>query len=145
MTTRLTTLDLAPLYRNAIGLDRVMDRLFTNIEQQGGAGYPPYNIIRIDDNHYEIQVAVAGFTEGEISVSVENGTLVVTGEKTHTDTVVEFIHQGISARKFIRTFSLAEYVEVIDAQVVNGILSVNLEQIIPDSLKPRSIQIVYKK
>lgn len=144
--TKLTVQDLPHFYRNAIGIDRVLDRLQTISEQQGTtAGYPPYNIIRLSENRYEIQVAVAGFTEGEINLHVENSTLVVKGEKSVTDNDVEYLYRGISARKFIRTFSLAEYVEVIDAEVVNGILSVHLEQIIPDSLKPKTINITYKK
>lgn len=144
--TKLTTSDLAPFYRNAIGVDRILGRIMDSVEQQSSAtGYPPYNIIRRDENLYEIQIAVAGFTEGEITVKVENGNLIVTGEKSAANNDVNYIHQGISARKFVRSFSLAEYVEVIDAEVTNGILSVNLEHIIPDSLKPRTINITYNR
>lgn len=146
--TRLTTADLTPLYRNAIGVDRILNRVMNTFEQQSSTtGYPPYNIIKCDDNHYAVEVAVAGFTQGEIEVRVENNTLIVTGEKIPTDdgTHTDYIHQGISARKFIRTFSLAEYVEVIDATVENGILSVRLEQIVPDSLKPRNITVTYNR
>lgn len=138
--------ELSPYYRNAIGIDRVLDRLQTIAGQQStSAGYPPYNIIRSAENRYEIQIAVAGFSEGEIDVRVDNGTLVITGEKLPITDGVEYIHRGISARKFIRAFGLAEYVEVLGAEVVNGILSVCLEQIIPDSLKPKTINITYKK
>lgn len=142
--TKLTVHDLAPFYRNSIGIDRLLSRVLDSVEQQSSAsGYPPYNIIRRGEDLYEIQVAVAGFTQGEITVKVENSTLIVSGEKTTNDDKADFLYQGISSRKFIRTFSLAEYVEVIGASVTNGILSVNLEQKIPDSLKPRLINITY--
>lgn len=144
--TKLTVSDLAPFYRNAIGVDRILGRILDSVDQQNAAaGYPPYNIIRHGENRYEIQIAVAGFTEGEITVKVENGNLIVTGEKEPSDTEINFIHQGISARRFVRSFSLAEYVEVVDAAVTNGILSVNLEHIVPDSLKPRTINITYNR
>lgn len=141
--TKLTVHDLAPFYRNSIGVDRLLSRVLESVEQSSAQGYPPYNIIRRGEHLYEIQVAVAGFTQGEIAVKVENSTLVVIGEKTTVDSGVDYLYQGISSRKFLRTFSLADYVEVIEANVTNGILSVSLEQKIPDSMKPRLINITY--
>jgi molecular chaperone IbpA len=142
--TKITTMDLAPFYRNSIGVDRLFDRIINQIDHAASNNYPPYNIIRRGDDQFEVQIAVAGFDQGEISIEVRDGNLVITGEKTDDDNPVEYLHQGISARRFIRTFSLAEYVEVVEAVVKNGILSIQLERHIPEAMKPKSIAITYK-
>lgn len=142
--TKITTMDLAPFYRNSIGVDRLFDRIINQMDHAASNNYPPYNIIRRGDDHFEVQVAVAGFDQGEISIEVRDGNLVITGEKADSDNETEYLHQGISARRFIRTFSLAEYVEVVEATVKNGILSIQLERHIPEAMKPKSIAITYK-
>ena len=145
--TRLTTLDLSPFYRNSIGVDRLFDRLMGQIDAGSSTNYPPYNIVKTGDNTYQIEVAVAGFNEGDIDVTFHDGQLIITGEqkdKQESETI-SFLHRGISARKFIRTFQLADYVEVQDAQVANGILTVSLKHIVPDTMKPKSIAITYTK
>lgn len=144
--TKITTMDLAPFYRNSIGVDRLFDRIINQIDHAASNNYPPYNIIRHGDDKFEVQVAVAGFSQGEIQIEVRDGNLVITGEKlVESETeVVEYLHQGISARRFIRSFSLADYVEVLDATVKDGILCVNLERRIPEALKPKTIAITYK-
>lgn len=145
--TRLTTLDLSPFYRNSVGVDKLFDRLMGQIDAGGTAqNYPPYNIVKTGDNTYEIQVAVAGFTQGEVSVNVNEGNLIITGEKVSTDLPEGHVyeHQGISARRFIRTFTLADYVEVTSAQSKDGILTVKLERQVPEAMKPKTIAISYE-
>ena len=144
--TKITSFDLTPFYRNAIGVDRLFDRITQQIDHAAGTNYPPYNIVETGENTYEVQVAVAGFTQGEVEISVKNGELIITGEKTETLTEGHvYRHQGISARKFIRTFSLGEYVEVKTAIARDGILTVQLERIVPETAKPKSIAITYEK
>ena len=146
--TRLTTLDLSPFYRNSIGVDKLFDRLMGQIDAGGPTqNYPPYNIVKTGENTYKIQVAVAGFTQGEVTVNVNEGQLIITGEKGDTDLPEGHVyeHQGISARRFIRTFTLADYVEVTDAASKDGILTVVLERQIPEAMKPKTIAITYKK
>jgi len=147
MTTRITSLDLQPFYRQSIGLDKVFDRFISQIDNSQPSGYPPYNIIKTGDETSLVQVAVAGFTEGEISVEVRDNTLFISGEKLPDEQsgVWEYTHQGISNRRFVRTFPLADYVEVLGATVENGILTINLERKVPDTMKPKTIDITYKK
>ena len=145
--TKLTTLDLSPLYRNSIGIDNWLTRVLDQIDHTGTPNYPPYNIIKHDESTFEVQVAVAGFSKGEVEVAVNDGNLVITGERRPEAQLVgtEYLHQGISARRFVRTFSLADYVEVVDASSQDGILSVRLERRLPDAMKPKTIAIQYTK
>ena len=147
--TKITTLDLNPFYRNSIGVDRLFDRMMHQIDTAASSttNYPPYNIVKTGESTYEIQVAVAGFTQGEVTVNVNDGQLVITGEKGTTDLPEGYAYeyQGISARRFIRTFTLADYVEVTDATSRDGILTVSLERQIPEAMKPKTIAITYKK
>lgn len=143
--TKITSFDLTPFYRQAIGVDRLFDTIMDRIDHNTGqSNYPPYNIIKVDDNNYEIELAVAGFEEGEIDLQVQNGDLVIVGEKKTAD-VRNFLHLGIGTRKFIRSFQLSDYVEVQGAVVANGILSIKLERIVPESMKPKTIAITYQK
>ena len=145
--TRLSSLDLTPFYRNSVGIDRLFDTMINRIDNASSQGnYPPYNIIQKSDDNYIIEVAVAGFAEGEIDVQSHDGQLVITGEKPEgidTENEVNYLHQGIGGRKFVRTFQLAEYVEVTTASVANGILTVSLEREVPEAMKPKSIAISY--
>lgn len=141
--TKITSFDITPFYRNAIGVDRLFDRIVNQIDH-ATTNYPPYNIVETGENTYEVQVAVAGFNQGDLEIIVKDGELIITGEKTETTPEgYIFRHQGISARKFIRTFSLGDHVEVKDAVAKDGILSVKLERVIPDSAKPKTIAINY--
>jgi molecular chaperone IbpA len=143
--TRLTSMDLSPFYRNSIGVDRLFDRLISQIDTSTSTNYPPYNIVKTGENTFEVQVAVAGFSQGEIEISVKDGDLIITGEKLSTDLPDghEYTHQGISARRFVRSFSLADYVEVQSAVARDGILTVKLERHIPEAMKPKTIAITY--
>jgi molecular chaperone IbpA len=146
--TKITTLDLSPFYRNSIGIDRLFDRIVNQIDtaSNSNTNYPPYNILKTGNNTYEIQVAVAGFTQGEVTVNVNEGELIIAGEKADAELPEghKYEHQGISARRFVRTFSLADYVEVQSAISKDGILTVKLERQVPDAMKPKTIAISYE-
>lgn len=149
--TKITAFDLQPLFRQTVGVDRLFDRILSQIDNAGHAqtNYPPYNSIQTGEHTYKIEVAVAGFNPGEISAEVRDGDLIVTGEKLEEEAVetnehYHVVHKGISARKFFKSWSMGEYVEVVDATVVNGILTVNLERKLPESAKPKSIAINFK-
>ena len=106
--------------------------------------YPPHNVIRIDDDNYEIELAVAGFDESNLEVTYKENVLTVEGNKDSRKQSA-YVHQGISNRKFAKTFNLSEHIEIRGADLVNGILSVRLERVIPEDLKPKIIKIGSKK
>ena len=143
--TKITAMDLSPFYRNSIGVDRFLGRILDQIDHSSNTNYPPYNILKTGDETFEIQVAVAGFGQGEIDVHVKDGELVIQGEKQPEAMLVgtEYLHQGISARRFIRTFTMADYVEVVAAECKDGILIVRLERRVPEAMKPKTIAITY--
>ena len=140
--TKITSLDLTPFYRNTIGMDRLFDRIVSQFDHATQTNYPPYDIVKTGEDSYEIRVAVAGFAQGEVDVTFHEGQLVITGEK-NTEETVNYLHHGISARKFTRSFQLAEYVEVKSAIAQDGILTVRLERIVPETAKPKTIAITY--
>jgi len=134
------------LHRHSIGFDQMFDQLnrtFANSKADGN--YPPHNVVKLDDNHYAIELAVAGFNEDEIDVELKDNVLTVKGEQSKTETEVEYLHKGISTRNFVRTFPLAEHIEVRGAKVKNGILAIALEQVIPEEQKPKKIAITFSK
>ncbi|GAA4877099.1 Hsp20 family protein [Ferrimonas pelagia] len=136
----MRTLDLTPLYRSAIGFDRfaqLMDEANRN-EQQG---FPPYNIELMEENQYRITMAVAGFAEADIDIEVEGDTLRIEGRVERSEQKRQFLHQGIAERSFKRRFRLADHVKVHSADLTNGLLSIDLIREIPETLKPRKIQI----
>jgi molecular chaperone IbpA len=140
----MRTFDLTPLYRSTVGFDR----LFSMLDNVGGfdggtPGYPPYNIERTGENAYRVSVAVAGFSEAELSIEARENTLTIRGEKqTKTEEKKsEVLHQGIAARAFERVFQLAEHVEVKGASLENGLLHVDLVRLVPEAKKPRQIAI----
>lgn len=143
--TRITALDLSPIYRHSIGIDSLFDRIVSQIDSSVSANtnYPPYNIIKVTEDHYQVQVAVAGFEQGEVEVTFHDGQLLVTGERKESDHSVNYLHRGISARKFVRTWPLSEYVEVESAVVKDGILTVDLKRHVPDAMKPKTVAITY--
>jgi molecular chaperone IbpA len=143
--TKITTLDLNPFYRNSIGVDRLFDRILNQIESTSNTNYPPYNLLETGENSFELQLAVAGFTQGEIEVSVKDGDVIITGEKAEVELPAghKYHNQGISARRFIRSWTLGNYVEVDSAVVKDGILTVKLERRVPEAMKPKTIAITY--
>ena len=143
----LTTLNLEPFLRSAIGMDRIFENTLSRIEGANTGNYPPYNIIEISDTQYEIELAVAGFNKDEIKITIDDGYLTIASDKIAEvwDEKVgdekNYIHRGISGRSFERKFALAEYVEVVVAAVENGILTIALERNVPEVLKPKTIEI----
>ncbi|MDB5558511.1 MAG: molecular chaperone [Enterovirga sp.] len=134
--------DLAPLYRNTVGFDR----LFSMLDQIGGSesapSYPPYNIERTGETAYRISVAVAGFSQEDLSIEVKENGLTIRGDKkTSVEQKAEVLYQGIAARTFERRFQLADYVQVTGASLENGLLHVDLVREIPEAKKPRQIAI----
>ncbi|MCY3982311.1 MAG: Hsp20 family protein [Roseovarius sp.] len=135
--------DFAPLYRATIGFDRVadiMDRLSAG--DASNPTYPPYNIEKTDENSYRISIAVAGFSESDLSVEVKEGTLVVSARKSEEEDGRTYLHRGIANRAFDRKFQLADHVRVTGAAHADGMLHINLVHELPEALKPRSINII---
>jgi len=140
---RITSGNLIPtLNRHMVGFDRLfgdMDRLFTRGQ---APSYPPYNIEKLSDTEYVITIAVAGFDQGDLSVTVDNGVLNVSGHKEDSDKQT-WLHKGIATRDFQRSWNLAEFVEVVSAECKNGMLEIRLVQEVPETAKPKEIKIKF--
>lgn len=139
----MTTIDFSPLYRSTVGFDRLAS-LVDNATQlnQNSAGYPPYNIEKVEDNRYGITLAVAGFTDADIDITTEAGVLTVRGKQSSDDSSQrQYLHQGIANRSFERKFQLADHVEVSGANLANGLLTIDLVKEVPEALKPKKITI----
>ncbi|ALQ54344.1 Molecular chaperone IbpA [Pseudoalteromonas issachenkonii] len=139
----MRTVDLSPLYRSFIGFDHLASLMDAAARTDKQPSFPPYNIEALDKDKYRITMAVAGFSEDELSLQSENNTLVVSGTKAGKEQNDErkFIHQGIAERNFERKFQLGDHVKVLGADLANGLLSIDLEREIPEALKPRKIEI----
>jgi molecular chaperone IbpA len=137
---RFDTTALQHLNRALIGFDRIFDN-FENRYQNSTTNYPPYNVLKHDDNTFEVEIAVAGFDKEEISIEVDQDQLIIKGRRAKDEDTDKYLHRGLAARDFERVFTLAEYMEVGDAELTNGILSVKLTRIVPEALKPRLIAI----
>ena len=135
----MRTVDFSPLFRSAIGFDRLFD-LAEAAQRVGEETYPPYNIERLDENRFQISVALAGFKPEEVELTVEQNVLTLEGRKSEKDGKT-FLHRGISARNFKRQFTLADHVEVKAARFENGLLVIDLQREIPEAMKPRRIEI----
>lgn len=122
----------------SIGFEDVFRQLEDVRTAMAGDNYPPHNIVKLDDDHYLVEVAVAGFKEKEIEISVQNGSLTVTGTKEDSRA---YVHKGISTRKFTKSWKMNEHVEVKSATLNDGILSISLERLIPEAARPRKIKI----
>ncbi|KFI06944.1 Hsp20 family protein [Massilia sp. BSC265] len=133
----MRTFDLTPLYRSAIGFDRLASLL----EQRAEPSYPPYNIELVSEDNYRIVMALAGFTRDEVEIVTERDTLHVTGRKQKDDTQRTFLHRGIAARDFEQRFQLANHVKVTGASFDNGMLTIDLVREVPEAFKPRKIAI----
>jgi molecular chaperone IbpA len=146
--TRLTSLDLTPFYRSAVGFDQLFDRITSNIDTATTNGslanYPPYDILRTGEETYRIRLAVAGFQMADIKIELKEGVLSVSGSSA-SDEEAEYLHKGISNRSFTRIFNLADYVEVKGATLKDGILKIDLERYVPEVMKPKIIEITSEK
>lgn len=141
--TRIDTTALANLSRALIGFDRMFSDLDRHVRSDN---YPPHNIIKTGENTYVIEMAVAGFAKDEVSIQVENNQLTIAGQKAVTvmpegQEEPIYLHRGLAARDFVKVFPLADHIEVGEAELTNGILSVKLTRIVPEALKPRVINI----
>ena len=122
-----------------IGFNRELER-FKRV-QTNNSGYPPYDLIKIDEDAYKVDIALAGFSRDDIEVTVDNGSLIIKGEKKDSTDGSQTVHKGISSRKFTRIFALGEYMEVTNAELVDGLLSVKIERIVPEDKRPKQIQV----
>jgi molecular chaperone IbpA len=142
----MRTYDLSPLFRTSVGFDRLA-RMLDSVQADAAPSYPPYNIEKLNDDAYRITMAVAGFREDDLDVSVQENVLTIAGRTAETvkdgDETVErqFLHRGIAERAFERRFSLADHIKVEDAKLENGLLHVTLKREVPEEAKPRQIAI----
>jgi molecular chaperone IbpA len=136
----MRTIDFAPLWRSTIGFDRLFDLAEESSRWTGEDNYPPYNIEKTGDDRYAISLAVAGFSPEDITITAEQNILTVEGHKAVKEEK-QMLYQGISARSFRRTFSLADHVQVKDAHFDNGLLKIALVREVPEAMKPRKIAI----
>ncbi len=145
MNNQLARLDA--INRALIGFDTMFDQMERRFANSVSNNYPPHNILKTGENQYEIQIAVTGFKKDEINVTVEDNVLIIKGESqtTNESTDMVYIHRGLATRDFVKEFPLAEYIEVVGAETQNGMLSIKLVRNIPESAKPKVIDIVEVK
>ncbi len=142
----MRTIDFSPLFRHSVGFERMQRLLDTSARMESSApSYPPYNIEQMGEDAYRISLAVAGFSEQDLDVTVEENTLVVTGRLAEDAEDKEFLHRGIAGRAFERRFELADHIKVIGGSLINGLLNIDLEREIPEEKKPRKIVIDTKE
>lgn len=145
-TLTLRSIDVPSIHKFGIGFDSMIDELMRVSSTQTTSKYPPHNVIKTGENTVIIEMAVAGFEEGEISISLESNILTISGQQLKSEPVnYEYLHRGLSSRDFVQNFRLAEHVEVKDATIRNGVLTVLLEREVPEEKKPRSIAINFNK
>ena len=147
-TLTLRSFDIPALTKFGIGFDNVFDELMRVTAQQSTSNYPPYDIVQVSDDEYMISLAVAGFGHDNLSVTKDKNLLVIEGKHSretveNDDATAKYLHKGISERSFRREFQLADHVEISNAHLELGILSIHLKREIPESAKPKSIAITY--
>ena len=140
-TFRLNHLDIPNIHKFGIGFDSIFEDIHRLASVTGKDNYPPYNVIKIDDDHFFIELALAGIPRDALDIEVDQNQLTISTDKAESDEELEYLHKGISQRGFSRSFTLADHVIVQGADMRNGILKVNLERQLPDELKPRKIDI----
>lgn len=141
---QLVRLDTEALTKALIGFDSMFNNVERRFSNSISTNYPPHNVVKVDEDNYEIQVAVAGFDKNEVTVELDQNVIVVTGGKELDDEKV-YLHRGLAMRNFVKTFPLAEHIEVKGAEQKNGILTIKLERIVPEALKPRRIEIQHNE
>jgi molecular chaperone IbpA len=133
--------DFSPLYRSAVGFDRMAAMLDAAAGRDNGTGYPPYNIELVSEDHYLIEIVVAGFRPDELGIEVRDNVLTVQGRKANKEDNRHYLHRGLAERDFERRFQLADHVVVTDARLNDGLLAISLRRELPEQLKPRRIEI----
>jgi len=149
-TLTLRSFDLPAIHKFGIGFDNLFDDLMRVNAQQSNTNYPPYDIVQVNDDEYMIAVAVAGFGADNLTVTKDKKTLIIEGKHSREtvddeDSTAKYLHKGISERSFRREFQLADYVEISNAHLELGILSVHLKREVPEEAKPKTIAITYKE
>jgi molecular chaperone IbpA len=140
-----TNFDLTPLFRSTIGFDRMSRLLDAAMRADDSAvSYPPYNIEVLGENAYRLTMAIAGFGENDINITVQENSLLVSGKTAKSDEDKKFLYRGIAGRAFERRFEMADHIKVTGASLVNGLLHVDLVREVPEAMKPRSIKIETK-
>jgi molecular chaperone IbpA len=137
----MRTIDFSPLYRSAVGFDRLAALLDAAAATDSASGYPPYNIETTGENAYRVEIAVAGFRPEDLTIEVKENVLTVQGRKAADDETRRFLHRGLAERNFERRFQLADHVIVVDAELTDGLLAISLKRELPEQLKPRRIEI----
>ncbi len=138
----MNTFDFSPLFRSAVGFDHLYSKLdHATRTAQSQPSYPPYNIELIDEDSYRITMALAGFSESDLSIQTENNVLTITGQQVDQKEERQYLHRGIAARNFEHRFQLAEHVKVTSANLVNGLLNIELVREIPEAMKPHTVAI----
>ncbi|WP_426247439.1 Hsp20 family protein [Pseudomonas sp. TWR3-1-1] len=138
-----TAFSLAPLFRNSVGFDRFSDLFETALRNDTSGGYPPYNVEKRGEDSYRIVVAAAGFQQDDLDLQVEKGVLSVSGSKRETsnDEGLTYLHQGIAQRAFKLSFRLDDHIEIKGANLSNGLLSIDLQRVVPEEAKAKRIPI----
>lgn len=142
-TNQLTRFDTNALNRALLGFDTLFDNFEKRFANQVNTNYPPHNVVKFDDDTYEVQVAVTGFDPTEITVQVDQNELIIKGSiaTDDDDAAITYLHRGLASRDFTKTFTLADHMEVGKARIKNGVLKVALKRIVPEALKPRILTI----
>jgi molecular chaperone IbpA len=137
------TKDYFPTTFNAltVGFDQALKQIETATRNYKPLGYPPYNVVKVDDNKYVIEIAVAGFSKQDLEVELKENSLIITGKISSNNENTNYLYKGIADRTFMRKFNLADTIEIQNTQLVNGMLKVFLENIIPESKKPKKLEI----
>ncbi|UWU30804.1 Hsp20 family protein [Rhizobium sp. WSM1274] len=135
-----TNLDFSPLIRSSVGFERMLNALEAASRAETIDNWPPYDIVKTGEDEYRIAMAVAGFSQDELAIIHEQNMLVVSGQKANGEDV-QYLHRGIAGRSFQRRFELADHVKVVDARLINGLLTIDLKREIPEEMKPRQIEI----
>jgi molecular chaperone IbpA len=140
---RTTNVSFGPIWPSSVGFDNIINELDALMHAQAPAStFPPHNIIKVDDYNYIVELAVAGFNKQEVTITLKDSVLEIKGQKKTDIPEVQYLHKGIGTRSFVKTIKLADTVEVVgSAEIENGILRIALENVIPDSKKPRTIEI----
>jgi molecular chaperone IbpA len=139
---QLVRFDTNALNKALLGFDSLFNDLEGRFANQINNNYPPYNILKHSDDSYELEVAVTGFTQEEVTVEIDQNQLVVKGErKRDEDTEIQYIHRGLATRDFTRSWTLAEHMEVGEGRIKNGVLTIELKRVVPEALKPRVLKI----
>jgi molecular chaperone IbpA len=137
----ITRFDTQALNRALIGFDQLFNDVERRFANQVQTNYPPYNVLKHDDDHFEIEIAVAGFDREDITIEVDQNQLTIKGQRLKEEDAGKYLHRGLAARDFERSWTLADYMIVGDAELTNGILRVKLTRVVPEALKPRLVAI----